>query len=1107
MFRLVTSNDAEKLADMLGERLGRARGNPLTPALVLVPQAGLRRWLQAYLAEGLGVIANVEFRAPAEFAWDLLRAAQPELPRRSPFDPDVLRWHLHALLGQSLDGAVLGPLREYLHAEGDPLRRYALAGELAHAFERMQGYRRETLRRWEQGPDRDDWQAELWRRLVERVGGMSRAERVDAWLHNFDPGFPADRATTLKPEPPGLPERIACFACANVSPDVLRMLAVAGRHCEVDFYLPLPSREYLGELPRSRREVRERIAEGTGENPLVLSLGGAAREFLELLYDYGCVQPDYEQDLFDQEIAQDSLLGRVRDDILKHAAPGPGRRPALPDDSIQFHACHTILREVQTLHDRLLAMFAADPGLRPRDIAVMMPNVAACRPAIEAVFGGVPEHDPRFIPYNLGDVAASATHPAARVFLTLLDAPTSRWQCSEILDLLAVPGVMRRFDLDASELEQLSRQLRDAGVRWGEDEHARAQTGGYREFSFAFGLDRILAGFAGGDDDEVLVAGVAPLPGVEGAAFARIDALLAVLAAWRQLRGLASREMGAAEWQRALNTLFDGLYAGDSNDLDESRALERVRGALAELVEHTEAASVQALPWHDLRAFLRERLNRADQRQQLFAGGLTFCGMVPLRVVPFRVICLLGMDEAAFPRRDPSGMDPLSADRRAGRAQRGDRSVRDDDRLLFLQLIAAARGTLYISWIGRDAHSNETLAPSTVVAELMDVLREGYLSKDEAIRDAQEALLPCLQPLHPFDPALFDAGAPRSYRKEWLRAAGEPETAAASAPFVPDAPLPEVEITATAMPTLEELRRFLLDPARGFLQHGLGLTLPHEQRDDADDEPLSPGDGLTRWSLTRALLDFGEGNASGDRDLLRARGQLPPGALGDEALRDAHVRADALRSAVLAFTGGAAPLPTETLRVDWNDGTRLEGAPADVYPGGVLHVRPGGIDGRHVLRAWLDALLCAAAGVDRPVRLVGLDGNDACSFELPQISQEPARAQLRVLIGLYEQGRCAPLPFFGRTSWDYAVTRAKAERKAGAPLVGMDVGVFEKAARSAEGDSGFGGYNEFGSEAVCIAWRGRELPGAADGALAQDLHRVALAVFAEPARAWAEQFK
>ncbi|HJU07881.1 MAG TPA: hypothetical protein VJ727_05295, partial [Rhodanobacteraceae bacterium] len=525
----------------------------------------------------------------------------------------------------------------------------------------------------------------------------------------------------------------------------------------------------------------------------------------------------------------------------------------------------------------------------------------------------------------------------------------------------------------------------------------------------------------------------------------------------------------------------------------------------------------------DVRAFLRERLNEADPRQQLFSGGVTFCGMVPLRVVPFRVICLLGMEEAAFPRRDPGGLDPLTRDARAGRRQRGDRSVREDDRLLFLQLITAARDTLYISWIGRDAHSNEMLAPSVVVAELMDDVRQHYLSdaKRDGLRDPREdhllhnadardlqnALLPRVQPLHPFDASLFDADAPRSYRREWLAAASTPEAQAAIAPFVPQAPLPQIETAPSTTLTLDELRRFLLDPARGFLERGLDLKLPRDERDDADDEPLSPTDGLTRWSLTRALLEFGEGNASGDRDLLRARGKLPPGALGDEALRDAHVRADALRAAVLSFTAGAAPLPAENLRVDWSDGTSLEGAPADLYPAGVLHVRPGEIDGPHVLRVWLDALLCAAAGPDRRVVLVGFDDKaEVQSFELPKLAQQEARERLRALMELYAQGRRAPLPFFVRTSWNHALTCAEGGGAFDTAAVPLSNEVFEKAARQAASENAFGVPNEFESDAVCIVWRGREIPGPWNGDLALALHKTALAVFAHPARAWVEQF-
>ena len=317
VFHLYTANDAAKLADMLGERLrAQARGNPLVPAQVLVPQMGLRRWLQVHLAESLGVLANVEFVEPARFAWQLLRAAQPELPARSPFEPDVLRWHLHALLGESLESDALAPLRDYLGRDGDPLRRFALARELAQVYERLQGYRREKLLRWERGAENagsptEKWQAELWRRLVRRVGGASRASRVDAWLRAFDPAWPDAASFVDKPAPPGLPAHLHAFACANISPDVLRMLGVAARHCELDFHLPLPSREYLGDTPQTRKAVRERLRDKDGGNPLIVSLGGAAAEFVELLYGYEHVQPDEEIDLFD-EVHRPSHPARAR---------------------------------------------------------------------------------------------------------------------------------------------------------------------------------------------------------------------------------------------------------------------------------------------------------------------------------------------------------------------------------------------------------------------------------------------------------------------------------------------------------------------------------------------------------------------------------------------------------------------------------------------------------------------------------------------------------------------------------------------------------------------------------------------------------------------------
>lgn len=1089
MFRLITSNDAAKLADGLGQSLAGARGNPLLPTRVLVPQAGLKRWLQVHLAETRGVVANVEFTPPAQFAWELLRAARPELPQASPFDVEVLRWHLYALLDEPLDGAALAPLRDYLARDDDALRRYALSFELARAFERMQGYRRERLLGWEhhrvnQGAGGDDWQAELWRRLLPRVGGMSRAARVDEWLRRFDPEDPAARASA--PVPPGLPNRFACFACANVSPDVLRMLAVAGRHCDVDFFLPLPSGEYLGDTPTTRREVRARLQQKDGGNPLVTSLGGAAAEFLELLYGYGHVQPDDEIDLFEQAIDTGTLLGRVRNDILRHAAPSEGERAAEPDDSLQFHACHTCLREVQTLHDALLALLDKNPGLQPRDIAVMMPDVAAYRPAIEAVFGGLERNDPRFLPYNLGDLGAAAQHPAAELFLKLLDAPSSRWELDELLDVLAAPGAMRRFDLDGDAVERLARRLREAGARWGEDEHARERVGAgsYREFSWAFAIDRIVAGFASGDGEDALVGDTAPLAGVEGQAFAHLDAALAVTETWRRLREESRRPRTAAKWQALLNEALDSLYQPDFNDLAEARALERVRAALADLVEHSSAADAALeLPWADLRAYLRDTLAAPDPAQRLFTGGVTFCGMVPLRVVPFRVICLLGMDEAAFPRRDPGGLDPLVADRRAGNAERGDRDVRADDRLLFLQLLAAARDVFYVSWIGRDAQTNKALPPAAMVTELMRLVRDDYLADGGGTDD-----LPRCEPLHPFSASLFEAGHPRSYACQWRDAAqARVQGDHPPPPFVADAlPVPD---DTPAETSLDELKRFLENPSRGFLERALQMRLPHDADTDADLEPLQPDHPLLRYRLTRAALYHGDTAAAEQKTLFAAQGLLPPGALADAALAIARGRADLLREARDDFANGSPPTRREGV-LELGNGRRLVGSVDDVFPNGLLRATPGKLNGKRALHAWIDTLFSVAVtGTASGCRLLWLDkanGNVVVKHaDIERVEPDSAREQLVRLTDLMNTGLCSPLPFQADASWESLKRWRVRDGEADAGEFAQQL---RKAAAKADDDNGFGGKSDFDDVAVRIAWRGIDL---ANADSLEDWYRVA----------------
>lgn len=1026
-FHLVSSNRLDALAAHLARRLARpvAADAPLAPETILIPQPTLRRWLQAWLARELGVAANLRFLTPSEFTWELLRADVAGLPEDSPWDGARLRWRLYALLGEDAPPEVAAHLRRAAAAAGGEgardLARWRLAESLATAFDRYQAYRRGWLEAWERGDDPDDWQAELWRRLLADGSGPPRSRLLGDWLRRH--GMPG------APPPPGLPARLTAFATVHVSPDVLRLLAVCAQSVELDFHRPTPSAEYWGDVEALRAVLRRdgpdalpgALAAARHDNPLLQAWGAAGRDFDAQLFAYDLVQPASETDLH-VEPRRDTLLHALQADAFARAAPRPLERYDAGDGSLQVHACHSRLREVEVLHDRLRAMLDPatpegarfDPPLRPEDIAVLAPNIGDYLPLARAVFGGLPAGDPLFIPYTLSDRPQAQAHPLVGLFLSLLDLRDARRTASEVRDLLAVPQVMAAFGLSDSDLERLGDWFAAAGIAWGEDEAQREALGlgRWREHSFAFGLDRLLLGYATGEGSAD-IGGIAPCTLAEGGDAERLDALVSLLSRLHRLSAWLREPHPAEAWRERLAAEFQALLPEAAHDDAEQAARRIVKEALDGFVREAEGAG--PLSPDVVAAALREALQSPSPHQPFLGGGVTFAGMVPLRTIPFRVICLLGMDAEAFPRREPPGdINRLAGEVARGQRRLGDRSVREDDRFLFLQLLAAAGDTFYVSYGGRDARDGSVREPSALVSELLDVAQR-YLP---AGMDARERLV-VTHPLQPFSPQAFGLGDARrfSYRASWRqpsahRALRPPAPFAAS----PLPPLPAAE--GARVLSLQELQGFLRNPARAFLRGRLDLALPYrDDGRDADREPQGE-DKLQRYKLVSTLVAEPLDDAA-----LRARGLLAPGHEGEAAAAAARQCAELLRADVAEWLDGA---PAERIEqaVALPDAI-LDLRLADVHDGRRAVALAGSLKGKHWLRALLEHLaLAAMLGERGGTRLLWLETTregelDPCHKDFPRLSRDEAVARLADLVALSAEGLRRPLPFAPDAAWAY----------------------------------------------------------------------------------------
>lgn len=1129
-FHLIYGNRLDRLAAHLGARLATpAVADSLAPDVVLIPQPALRHWLQQALAERYGIAANLDLCTPSEFVWRLLRAARPELPDASPWDRERLRWQIHALLGDNA-ATLPPPVRRHLRraATDDPgdtreraMANYALADALAAAYDRYQAYRPDWLRDWERNlpASRDDWQAQLWRSLRQRLRGYPhRAALLGDWLtrHDREAGGFAGIA------PPGLPPRVAAFGTIHVSPDVLHMLAVVGQWIELDFYLPMPSAEYWGDVESLRERVRRdgiaslsaALADAERDNPLLTAWGAGGREIVAQLFSYDVVLPQRETELFVAP-GRDTLLHRLQQDVLDRAAPSVSAFD--PDDvSLQLHACHSKLREVEVLHDQLRALLddpRFDPPLQPRDIAVLAPDIADYLPLARAVFGGLAADDPRFIPFALADRPQSQSHPLVAMLLDVLALADAPLTASGFRDLLATPAIAHALQLDAAQRARIDGWFAAAGIRWGEDQDARERAGAgrWREYSFDFGIERLLSGYAAGDEAEASDAGselIAPYSELEGADADTLDRALAFYRRLRELGAWMRESHPATEWRTRLAAWLQASLAPVPQDEAETQARRLLLETLDDFA--SEAANAGALPAMLVRRALRDALTLPSPHRPWLSGGVTFAGMVPLRTVPFRAICLLGLDADAYPRREPADDINRLVDAIQGRAPRypGDRSVRDDDRFLFLQLLCAAGDVFYLSYGGRDARDGSVREPSPVIAELLDTVERMH---GESVREYL-----CVQhPLQPFSPRAFGAGddggvEPRrfSYRKEWAMPAAAAVQATESpfvvAPLAMDADDPE-------LPDRDALQSFFANPAKAWLQDRLGLRLVTREETLDDREPQGR-DALRRYAVISALTanDAQRSDDQVDDDevvrRLRARAELPPGRDGEALIEDTRPLARGLlaeaRAVLTATTLREVVEATAPVAFRFDDVHRdAEGRPLR------LILEAGKLEGKRRLRAGLDHLLLASVhGEAARTVLVGEGetkssrkktgdaADDAPPATIPVaietfagIDRDTARTRLAALLALWRRGQVEPLPFTPKAGWAY-VEKFHAKQPPGHAAAWM-------AAQQAF-TPGFGDYRGESADAwLALAFRPQGLFDAVDSARARDFGAIALAIF------------
>ncbi|NDH56746.1 MAG: exodeoxyribonuclease V subunit gamma [Betaproteobacteria bacterium] len=1018
MLKRFTSNHYERLEQRLVDALSRPTASALIPQVVIIPSTAIKRSVEIALANRIGVCANLRFDFLGQWLWKTLSKVI-HVAEQSPFSPTLLRWRIYALLTDTIWVSEHPKLLRYL-AKADNLMRYELAHHCATLFDQYLTYRSDWLEIWlkpGQTIDEDEaWQASLWRRIAQDLGAQAQHPSVAFFKALEARGDEVFMENQMRVS-------VEVFCLPSIPGLYLQMLKRLAGWIDINLYSVNPCAEYWYEVINPKRLGRLKLASKSQYheigNRLLASWGQQSKEHFSALMDDDF--ESIESSDFENE-APTTLLKKIQNAVLHLNDPDPGSWVLEHDDrSLEVHVCHSLVRELEVLLDQLLAMFSSTEALRPSDVLVVTPDLEAAAPLIEAVFGKG-EDSP--IPYVITGRSDKALNPYAQTLLALFRFANSRFEADRFLELLQMPLVARRFGLDDEAIARIRHWLEHSGVRWAIDGEHRMQLGlpPFESRSFRDGFDRLFLGYAMPAWDSTPVEGRLAAGNPSGLEAQTLGRLKLAFDALKQLHRALAEDQTPEPWcQLYLATLASFGHSDAAEQLQFKQAASVIHALRHEL----ESADVcQPLAFELIQKRLEERFAEVG-RGAVPSGVLSFTSMSGLRYLPYRMICVIGLGDEAF----PSKHRPLEFDLMAKRPRQGDRLRRLDDRSLFLDLVIASRERLYLSYTGRSIRDHAPLAPSILLSELLDYAASAIAQMPlsaESLQAARSRLV-IEHPLQAFSLSYFlRSTEPRRrsvqavYRNAHAQSLMQDHDQARPKPFFM-APLPKPSETFHRL-SLADLSAFFSNPSRYLLLRRLGLALGDEEAALESHEPFRADKRSRRAFASRMLPALMRGESPKQiRDRALAGLEYPPGRLGDIA-RDEELAALQAFAQSLPAALKDPPLGRSTSTIDIEiEGSRwqLSHTWSELRADGLVRYRYGEVHVFDYLRGWLEQLMLNAVAFDTHVRRqllwYSLDGHYALD------ALDDARLHLQKLLHLYAEGLCQPLHFYPQSAWRYMI--------------------------------------------------------------------------------------
>lgn len=983
---LKVSNSLTKLAESLCSELQQQQLGVFQPYVIVTQTEGMNNWLKLSLAENLGIAANYQFYKPS----DLINQIYYILGGKgsgTTLSAENTSWLLfHLLNDEDFVGRYPEVSGYYKHSGPDSnLKRMGLADKLADLFDQYQIYRPEMIMSWNESVALEgaaDWQQYLWMK-ARVLSAMQLPDKTLVGAYILKTLRQGENIDLLRAYMPA----IHVFGLSITTGYHLTLFYEIARHVDFSFHILNPAPAVYWFEDKSEKQLAWMKKKGFAEpeevmigNPLLTSWGRVIQNTFHLFFQNDEMLNVYDEAEFEEPVPG-TLLKKIQHDIFYNLV-GDERNEIFQEDlndgSVTISSCFTPAREVEVLYNYLVHLIdKRKEELSPRDIVVMVSDIDAYSPYIKAVFGNV---EYKF-PYTIADENFTSTDTISNALHSLFLINEDNFGAEEVLQLLDSSYIRKRFGI--TDLQLIRSAVAKANIRFGMDGDVVDDT---IYVSWKYGVQRLMYGvcmlgheeYGEGED------GFYPLDSIEGSASYEIirfchfiEVLMDSVRQRKQARSIAG-------WVQYTQGVLENLVWDPETGTEEDFEL-----LLAELNKYNLLTPmVDEVIRYDVFSYkFLQTISGSTRAGAFVQGGITFCSLIPMRSIPFKVVALLGLDFDKFPRKEnPVSFNLLEKDKK-----RGDRNVKENDKHLFLETILSANKYFYISYIGQSARDNTALPPSALIDELIDYIESGTVEKGSV----KESLI-THHPLHGFSQK-YQAGDRRLF--SYITQAGSAISLTGGGKQHAVSEISEI--------SLRSVVSFFKNPIKGYYNDVLGI---YYQVDKVlmDETELFELDKLQQWQLKQDLLRADDGDFAEFRKKLVKTGGLPLKSMAEISLGQLEKEVLPVRSLFKKCIGDAC-LRSVSLEISVDD-VLLKGTLQQVYDDMLVYVSWSKHEMKYLIDAYIQYLFARAAGEELSLFFVSAVKGQI--YEAAPISQADAMERLVELMSLYKTGHSQILPFY-----------------------------------------------------------------------------------------------